>query len=130
MSEAEELKGVKLVGAIEAIDIDITPYINKQLKIESVQTFKSKYEGKDSYYMVMKTEVVATVETVEVRASRQFGLKFDDKGENPGLGWPETGNLAKFLKFMKVEHPDDLIGETVTTKASDPDDNGKVWLRF
>lgn len=124
--------GDKVVGQIELPSIDITPYVGKKVKVESVK----EYEGNYGYYIKIETEVIATLEDVkdsvtgkpvELRASRIFGLQTDAQGN---IGWGEKTKLGVFLKKKNAKHYKDLVGmEVVTTSVTNQNDE-KDYLSF
>lgn len=124
---------IKITRELETPKLDISPYVNVKTKIYRMETavkmIERKGEHVKSHFVTIYTEKLGeTPDGDEITASKQFGLKEDkDTGE---VGWSNIGNLAKFLKSKKVEHPNDLIGIEVITKRSEPDNNGQEWLTF
>lgn len=106
--------------------IDLKPYVGKDAKIEVVTT----HQGEHGYYVRVATEVIDTVPgrdgEIELRASRIFGLQEDGEGN---IGWGKETKLGFFLKQMKVEHYDGLVGQTVKVQVMTGKD-GRKFLSF
>lgn len=93
----------------------------KRLKVSTKPLTKVEVPGKESF---------------EIRASMIFALKEtkDEKtGQITGYGWSTNKNskLMKFMKMMKVNKPDELIGKyvTVLTRPSKKDED-REFLGF
>ncbi len=126
MSEEEKDKEVSLddTGEIDLPQLDLTPYIGKKVKIETV----TEHKGEFGYYIKIKTEIVDTLtdkrkEPLELRASRIFSLQEDEQGK---IGWGKDTNLGIYLKKKDVKHYKDLVGkeivvQTVTNKKQKRD---------
>jgi hypothetical protein len=112
---------------VDMPSIDVSEYVGKKVAIESVTTHaSSKYDG---YYLRVLSEIVHTIDgdkPVHIRASKILPLYQDKDG---AIGWGEKGKTAEFLKYMKVEHPDQLVGKEVILKPTEPKD-GIVYLTF
>lgn len=116
-----ELKGTK---EIELPQLDLSPYIGKKTKIETV----TENKGEFGFYIKIQTEVIATLsdmrkEPLELRASRIFSLQEDKDGN---IGWGKDTNLGLFLKKYNVDHYKDLVGidvivQTITNKKQQRD---------
>jgi len=125
---AEEITGLQLKGEIESTPIDVSKYIGKKAKIESFKIMKSVQKGKESHYLNVSTEPMGEHEGKPINASRNFGLKFDEK--EGGLGWSSMGKLAIFLNELAVKDYKEIIGKEVTIITTDADANGQKWLTF
>lgn len=127
-TETQVELGDRVKGQIELPSIDISPYIGKKFKIESVKEF----EGKFGYYIKISTGIVETIkrdglDDIELRASRTFSLGEDTDGN---LGWNDKTKLGVYLNKMKVDHYKDLVGKEVTGQSVTSDKDGKDYLTF
>lgn len=108
---------------VESVNIDVTPFVGKMAKIESVEVMK----GQNGLFLKATTEIIEIVEGIELRASRLFGLRFDKDGN---LGWPEQGNLAVYLSAMKLKNPSELVGKKVQIVLTKENAQGRRFLTF
>lgn len=123
---------------IELEQYDASQHAGKRVKLERVETkmtdrFKDK-EGrtKKSFYLRVESEPLDTFtkndgKEVVVRASRIFGLQQDAQGV---VGWAENSKLSAFLRSLKVEHPEALVGKEVVVLLTDADNNGNRYCTF
>jgi len=130
MEENEGNKEVHLKGTkeIELPSIDVSAYIGKDAEIETV----TEHEGQFGFFILVKTNVLDTIEVpnkepIELRASRLFSLQQDDEGN---IGWGKNTQLGMYLKKMKVEHYEGLIGKDVKVQTMTNKKNGKEYLTF
>lgn len=124
----------KLGQEVETPKLDITPFVGVKTKVHYYEIGSKTFTNKDgspkkSYFVTFFTEKLGdTPDGEPIKASKLFGLK---KGEGESnFNWSSQSKLAYYLKAKGVNHPDDLIGMEVTTKASEPDKNGQEWLTF
>lgn len=125
--------GDKVKGEIDLPTIDVSEYVGKRTKIEEVLEFESTQfakEGEKNYYIKVLSAPLGEIETAdgtkELRASRIFGLQTDKEGN---IGWGAQTKLGLFLKKMKVEHYNDLIGKEIVVQTHTSKD-GKDYLTF
>jgi len=129
MEEQKKSTQVELgeTGEIDLPTIDVTQYIGKKTKIESV----SEHQGNWGYYIKVESEVLETItggkDDVVIKASRIFGLQEDNAGK---IGWGEGTNLGLFLKKMGVKHYNDLAGKEVIVQTVTNKNDGKDYLSF
>lgn len=112
-------------------------YAGKPTKIESYEIIEGSYDGKPSYYLRVYTEILATEkikdkdsgleQTIEIRASRNFGLiKIDDK-----FAWSNKGYLAQFLKKHRIKTILELKGlKVMSVTQESKKDKEKEYLSF
>lgn len=104
----------------------VSQYVGKKVSIEHVE----EYEGKYGYFVKAETIVLDNVqmgtETVELRASRVFGLHTDAEGN---VGWGKETKLGQYLKKMKAEHYRDLVGKEVVVQTM-TNKEGQDFLTF
>ena len=115
-------------GEIDLPQLDLTPYIGKKVKIESV----TEHQGEFGYYIKIQTAVIDTLtekrkEPLELRASRIFSLQEDEKGK---IGWGKDTNLGQFLKKKKVEHYKDLVGIEIVVQTTTNKKQNRDFLAF
>ena len=114
-------------GEIELPQIDVSKYVGKKAKIESV----TEHQGQFGYYIKIQSEVLDTIEggkePIHLRASRVFGLQEDAEGK---IGWGKDTNLGVFLKKKKVGHYKDLVGLEVVVQTQTSKKNQKDYLSF
>ena len=107
-------------------ELEIEKHIGTRIKITSVKELKGKYGN----CVKVETDVLETLPkeegTIEVRASRIFGLQQDKDGK---IGWGKHTKLGQFLQKMDVAHYKDLIGKEVIVQAKTGKD-GKNFLEF
>jgi len=126
---AKEVTNVELKGEIETEIIDVKKYVGKKAKISSFKVMENDIDGKQSYYLNVKTEAIdVTKEGKDITASRNFSLKFDTV--NGGVGWASAGNLANFLNEHAIKDYKEIIDKEVVVLTTDADKNGQKWLTF
>lgn len=118
--DEEIVLGDKVKGEIVLPKIDVSRYVGKKAKIESVKEF----EGKHGFYITVYSEIVDTVGSIKLRGSKIFSLQEDAEGN---LGWSEGSKLSLFLKKKGVSHYRDLVGKEVLLQ-SQTSDSGKDFL--
>ena len=109
--EQDEKIEIKDAREIVLPQLDLTPYIGRQTIVDTVQAYSGSY----GMYILVKTDIVAVLtekrkEPLELRASKLFSLQQDDEGN---IGWGKDTKLGVFLKKMKCEHYNDLVGKAV-----------------
>lgn len=110
MEEHKEPLNIE-TGEIELPKFDLTPYIGQRVKIASADVFKGKvFEGKQSYYALVKTESIAKIGVEDLTASRLFNLRVDVDGN---VGWGPNMPLAVFLAKLKCKTLKSCIGKLV-----------------
>lgn len=111
-------------GLVEGKSIDIAPYVGKMTKIDAV----TEHKGEFGYFIKVVSAVLGKEGDIEVKASALFNLT-TDKDDVTKIGWTEKSYLTGFLKRMKVDHYNDLVGKEIqVTKTTDK--NGMEWLTF
>ena len=132
MVNLNELKPVESSG-IDLKELEGTKSNIEQIIVEKVPSTYSK----DGKQLVLKllTKVVTSFDDkegnkIEVRASELFNLTKDK--ETGSIGWSKhpKADLQKFLKKMNVNHPQELIGKTVTIVPRTKETKDKGTLTF
>lgn len=130
--DVKEFEGTKAkVDKIEVID-GFTSYNDDGVWEEGLQRPIKR--------MKVSSEVLKVIESskgsVELRATMIFNLKAktDKTGKVIGYGWTNSPNsrLYKFLKKMKVNSPQELLGKyiLVTTRPSRKQGDEREFLGF
>lgn len=136
MTEEVDIEVTEKLEQVESQAYDNEQHLGKRVKIEKVRTmvtdrFKDDAGNpKKSYYVKVESEILDIIDNeqkTEVRASRIFGLTKDVEGK---LGWSEKSKLFLFLKQLKVDHPDELVGKEVIVQLTDADRDGFRYCTF
>jgi hypothetical protein len=102
-------------GEIELPKLDVSGYVGRKTKIVKV----GEYEGKFGNFIKLETETIDTLErdsgSIEVRATRVFGLQKDKDGN---IGWGAKTKLGVYLAKMGVTHYRDLVGKEVVIQTT------------
>ena len=115
--------------------IDVSDYAGKKVKIEIIEERKGNvYNDKQSYYILVKTEVLNPDEEnkdFQIRASKIFSLNVEENEEGKEiLTWKQKGVLANFMKAHNITGIKELIGLEVQTKLTDPNSDGIQYVTF
>lgn len=142
MTEPSELK------PIEAGGIDFSEFEGQKAKIARTEVIpvKSDYDEDGKYQKGLQRDVqilrVVTEPVTSIRdkegndkeigASEVFNLRTDSEGS---LGWSTSpkGKLNKFLRKMKTDSPDKLVGKPVVIRIrakDNPDGTTSEFLGF
>lgn len=110
-------------------------YTGKTTSIEGYELREGNIDGKPSYYFIVSTKKLGTEtfndkdtkeeKTIEVRATRLFGIKKDEEGK---FYWSSASDLANFLKKYKKSTVKELVGVKVMTAVTEK--KGKEYLSF
>lgn len=130
----EQYKLGEMKETAGGIDIDLTPFKGKTVKIAAVEVVpsKTKYgeDGKElpnkqtrpSLMLKVITEKVSEVKLndgtmFELKGSELFGIKVETKdGKLVPTGWGPKTELAAFLKSLKISSIPELIGKEVVLR--------------
>jgi len=127
MGKSVRLEGrqVKIGGAVDAVEYDMTPYYNKKVKIEKVEYLEGQF-GPFCRIVSEPLETITTKENkkVEIRASKIINMKKDTEGK---FIWTKTSNTGVFLSTFNVDTPDELKGRVVTVI---PQEKKRGFLTF
>ena len=126
-SNSPEGAGVEIkegeFGQIELPRLDVSQYVGRKSKIESVQ----KSEGMYGPLVKIFTETIDTLNNgQELKASKLFGLQTDTEGK---VGWGPDTKLGMFLKKKGVSDLTQLKGIEVTVQTITGKD-GNDYLTF
>ena len=124
--EENNVVQLKNTGQIELPKLDMRQYVGQEATIEEV----TEHNGRHGYYVKATTGLVDTKGSeenpIEIRASKIFGLQKDEEGN---IGWGKETKLGSFLRAMKVDHYNDLVGKgVIVTMRRTKDD--KEFLTF
>ena len=104
---------------IEDALVNVNDLEGNKAKIGSVEEMEvpSNFSARGKQWVIkISTDGVQTESGQVINASELFNLKEDNAQPT---GWSTQGKLQKFLEKMKVKHPSDLVGKTVTLRARD-----------
>jgi len=120
--------------------VDLQKFHKTEAEIESAEIIQvnSSYTDCETQWVLKVSSVPLTeVEKedgtkVEFRASELFNLAQDKNGNLSGYPESPDSNIKKFMKDIKAEKPDEIIGKKATVKAYDKESNGqtKTYLKF
>lgn len=118
--------GDRVKGQIELPKLDVTEYIGRRAKIESV----TEHEGQHGYYVKLVSEVIDSVgegdKAFELRASKVLGLQTDGDGN---IGWGEGTKMGIFLKKNNLSHYKDAVGVEIVVQST-TNKEGVSFLTF
>ncbi len=128
----EEMGGVQ---EVEKIGMDISEFVGKKVKIELIEERKGNiYKGRQSYYVLLKTEIVNPDEAdgfKQIRATKILGLNtIQDQKGNLKVVWAKEGKTGLFLTKHQKTHYKDFEGVEVQLKPSEPKKDGIEYLTF
>lgn len=119
---------------VKSESLDLQQFHNKPVKIVSADIIQvpsrftplvkgSQTDRLPQWVLKVQSEVVATVgegnETIEFKASEIFNLVQDDDGNLIGYPENEQSNIMKFMKDIRANTPEAMIGKMATIKAVD-----------
>lgn len=134
MVETEKVFDISKLKPLESKGVDLTEFEGARVKIAELKIVEvpSQYtDSKKQDCLKVISEAVTEIPlddgNIEVRATELFNLTRDK--ETNELGWSKADNasLNKFLKKMKCNSPEDLIGKLVTIKTRTTKE-GKTFL--
>lgn len=129
-------------GVSEKVDINVDKYIGREAVIESVvyepvwmrervDENRNIEPAHWAAYVLIKTGIVDTVGTVELRASARFWLRIDRDG---GLSCGPESDASKALAAYRGQYGvytfDEMMGKTVKVFPGKANKDGKRYLTF
>jgi hypothetical protein len=127
MEKQQDKKVLGTIGKIDLPKINVSKYIGKKAKIESIDI----YEGSFGQYVKILTETLEILGTgknqVCVKASKILGLQQDSEGL---WGYGEGTKLDAFLKKYKCDVLNDLIGVEVILQSQISKENNTEFISF
>ena len=137
-SEENEINLEERFGApeeIEKIGMDLSEFVGLTKKIESIKENEGKvFNGKQSYYVLLKTEIVNPDEPdvfKQIRATKILNLNtIYGEGGKIKIVWGKDSETGIFLREHGVKTYKDLKGIEVKLKETEPKKSGIKYLTF
>ena len=138
MEDKVETKKVMDVGDLEGVEgtsVDLEQFDKKEVELEKAEIIQvpSEYtETKKQWVLKVASVVLVSLgegdDKIDFRASELFNLVQDKEGKLKGYPEAEGSNLYKFMKDLKAEKPNELIGKKALVKSYLKKD--RTYLKF
>lgn len=138
MEDKVETKKVMDVGDLEGVEgtsVDLEQFDKKEVELEKAEIIQvpSEYtETKKQWVLKVASVILVSLgegdDKIDFRASELFNLVQDKDGKLKGYPEAEGSNLYKFMKDLKAEKPNELIGKKALVKSYLKKD--RTYLKF